>query len=143
MGLASNLYSFRQEVIRASNRDYLKELLRLDYWLVRNGIRRNCGELFTFGLSGYRSNYRIANRTGIAEYREMLRDQIWHSAPMLIYGEAPEKVQPYIKEMIKHQLRILSDAMVDERKQDVEEIHRRFKQFLQNVLVPFQFNSIG
>ena len=132
--LASNLYSFRQEVIRASNRDYLKELLRLDYWLVRNGIRRNCGELFTFGLSGYRSNYRIANRTGIAEYREMLRDQIWHSAPMLIYGEAPEKVQPYIKEMIKHQLRILSDAMVDERKQDVEEIHRRFKQFLQNVL---------
>ena len=44
-GLHRNLYSFREDVIREGNREYVFELLGLDYWLLSTGARRkvvNC-----------------------------------------------------------------------------------------------------
>ena len=69
------LYSFREEVIRAGNRDYLLELLSLDHWFVSTGLRQPCGELFTFGLNGYRWNYQISTRVGSQDFHGMLRDR--------------------------------------------------------------------
>ena len=48
--LGRNLYPFREEIIREGSREYVFELLRMDYWLVSNGVRRYCGELFSTGL---------------------------------------------------------------------------------------------
>ena len=75
--LGSNLYPFREDVIRRGNREYVFELLRFDYWLLSRGVRRRCGELFTVGLSGYRWNYEIGGRLGNAELRETFRDRTW------------------------------------------------------------------
>ena len=58
--LRRNLYSFREDVIREGNREYVFELLGLDYWLLSTGARRRCGDLFTVGLECYRSNYQIS-----------------------------------------------------------------------------------
>ena len=58
--LGRNLDSFREDIIRQGGRDYVSELRSLDRWLARTGIKRQCGEMFTTGLEGYRSNYNIA-----------------------------------------------------------------------------------
>ena len=39
-GLLRNLYSFREDVIREGNREYVFELLGLDYWLLSTGARK-------------------------------------------------------------------------------------------------------
>ena len=63
--LSRNLYSFREDVVREGDREYILELLRFDYRLTTEGMRGafvvNC---FTVGLNGYRLNYQIANRIG-------------------------------------------------------------------------------
>ena len=73
--LGRNLHSLREEVIRRGEQDQVTELLRFDYWAVSSGINRGCGELFTVGLAGYRSNYEVAIRLADKE----LLEQIWRT----------------------------------------------------------------
>ena len=59
--LSRNLYSFREDVIRSGDREYIFELLRFDYRLTSAGVHARCGELFSVGLNGYRWNYQIGD----------------------------------------------------------------------------------
>ena len=125
--LGRNLYSFREDVIRESNRDYVFELLGLDYWLLSTGARRRCGDLFTAGLESYRSNYRISSRVADAEVRELLRDRAWLKAPWTITGGELEDVFPYAFELVRHQERMLSDALHLDQPGDFEALHKEFE----------------
>ena len=125
--LSRNLYSFREDVIREHDRDYIFELLRFDYMLTTEGMRERCGELFTVGLNGYRWNYQIANRIGGEEFRNVLRDRFSQDADSLILGAEPVEAFPYAREMVRHQERLLSDAMHGGQPSDYDKLHRGFQ----------------
>ena len=125
--LGRNLNSFREDVIRESDRDYVFELLRLDYWLLSTGARRRCGDLFTAGLESYRSNYRISSRVADGEVREILRDRVWLNSPWTITGGELEDVFPYAVELVRHQERMLSDALHLDQPGDFEALHKGFE----------------
>ena len=125
--LGRNLYPFREEVIREGSRECIFELLRLDYWLVTNGIRRSCGELFTTGLNGYRWNYQIAAHYGSSEFHDMLRDDFSRDLPSIVLGRNLDELFPYMEEIVKHQGRILSDALHANQPADYEQLHIGFR----------------
>ena len=127
--LSRNLYSFREDVIREGDRDYMSELLRFDYRLTTQGMHERCGELFTVGLAGYRWNYQIASRIG-GEFRDMLRDRFSQVADGLIFGSAPGEAFPYAMQMIRHQERVLSEAMHIDNPRDYHKLHRGFENVL-------------
>ena len=131
--LGQNLYSFREDVIREGSRDHVLELLRLDHWLVSRGMERRCGEMFTVGLVGYRVNYRIANRSGGADLREMLRDSFGLNANRLIYKLEPGDTFPYMTEIVNHQEEMLSDAMHLNQPEDFSRLHAGFKNLLRSL----------
>ena len=132
--LNRNLYSFREAVIREGNRDFVFELFDLDHWLVSNGLRRSCGELFTAGLYGYQFNYRIATSVDRREFYEMIRDRFHSILDGLMFESAPENAFPYVQEAINHQERVLSDAMHENRSGDYEQLHIGFGTALSNIL---------
>ena len=125
--LSRNLYSFREDMIREGDREYILELLRFDYMLTTEGMRERCGELFTVGLNGYRWNYQIANRIGGGEFQEMLRDRFFLNAEGFILGAEPMEAFPYAREMVRHQERLLSDAMHNGQPGDFDQLHRGFQ----------------
>ena len=125
--LSRNLYSFREDMIRDGDREYILELLRFDYMFTTEGMRERCGELFTVGLNGYRWNYQIANRIGGGEFREMLRDRFSLNADSFILGAVPVEAFPYAREMVRHQARLLSDAMHSSQPRDYDQLHRGFQ----------------
>ena len=125
--LSRNLYSFREDVIREGDREYISELLQLDHRLARQGMRERCGEMFTVGLTGYRMNYQIANRIGGGEFRALLRDSFSQNANTFFLDAEPEEVFPYANEMIRHQERLLSDAMHSNQPSDYDQLDRGFR----------------
>ena len=131
--LERNLYPFREDVIRAGNREYVYELLKLDYWLVSSGLRRPCGELFTAGLNGYRWNYQIATRVGDNDVRALVRDRFLMNLDGLTFGQEPAKLFPFMLEVIRHQGRMLSDALHSGNAGDFERLQREFFSILSNI----------
>ena len=131
--LSRNLYSFREDMIREGNREYIFELLNFDYLLTAEGIRERCGELFTVGLNGYRWNYQIATRIGSGEFREILRDRFSQNADSLIIGAEPVEILPYAREMVRHQERLLSDAMSSDQPSDYDQLHGGFQTWLETL----------
>ena len=131
--LSQNMYSFREDMIREGNREYIFELLRFDYRLTAEGLRERCGELFTVGLNGYRWNYQIANRMGSEEFREILRDRFSLNADSLLLGAEPVEISPYAREMVRQQERLLSDAMRSDQPSDYDQLHRRFQTWLETI----------
>ena len=129
-GFRRNLYSFREDVIREGNREYVFELLSLDYWLLSTGARRKCGELFTAGLESYRSNCQIAKRLADAEVQEILRDRVWLNSLWAITEGDFEEIFPYALELVRHQERMLSDALNGDQPGDYDALHRGFETFL-------------
>ena len=136
--LRRNLYSFREDVIREGNREYVFELLGLDYWLLSTGARRRCGDLFTVGLESYRSNYQISIRGADGEVREILRDRAWLNAPWTITGAELEDVSPYAIELVRHQERMLSDTLNLDNPGDFEALHDGFETCLR--LIPWDWD---
>ena len=132
--LGRMLYSFREEMIRAGNRDYLLELLSLDHWFVSTGLRRPCGELFTFGLNGYRANYQISVRVGSRDFHGILRDRFLLNLDILTLGHEPEALLPFILEVIRHQGNVLADALHSNRVDDFRWLHSEFGPILSNIL---------
>ena len=122
--LSRNLYSFREDVIRKGDREYLLELLHLDHRLARQGMRERCGEMFTVGLTGYRMNYQIANRIGDGEFRDMLRDRLSENTNILFFDTEAAETFPYASEVVRHQERLLSDAMHSGQSRDYEQLDR-------------------
>ena len=138
--LSRNLYSFREDLIREGNREYIFELLNFDYLLTAEGIRERCGELFTVGLNGYRWNYQIATRIGGGEFREILRDAFSKDADSLIISaESVEilpyavEILPYAREMVRHQERLLSGAMSSDQPSDYDQLHMGFQTWLETL----------
>lgn len=125
--LGGNLYSFREEVIRRGDRDYVHVLLGLDYSLLSSGVRRRCGELFSAALQGYRWNYEIVCRAGNDELHEFVRDRVWEVADGIVLTNDIEDLGPYLAEMVNHQERLLSVAMHGERPDDYESLHNAFQ----------------
>ena len=132
--LGRNLYSFREEVIRAGNREYIDEMLNLDYWMVNTGLKRSCGELFTAGLNGYRSNYQIVMRIGSRDFQGELRDRFLANLDMLTFNHEPEKLLPFMQEVVRHQGKVLSDALDANGAEDFGWLHREFNSILANIL---------
>ena len=139
--LGRNLYPFREEVIREGSREYVLELLRLDYWLATNGVRRSCGELFSTGLSGYRLNYQITTRLVGGEFHEMIRDRFSLNLDGLSYSPGRGNLHPFLGEMIKHQERMLSDAMQANQVGDYERLHVGFNSRFWDTLRYREFNE--
>ncbi len=139
--LSRNLYSFREHVIRQGDRDYIFELLRFDYMLTREGMRERCGELFTVGLNGYRWNYHIANRIGVGELRELLRDRFSLNLEYFTLGAEPVEAFPYAREVIRHQERLLSEALHNDQTNDYDQLHRRFQGWLKAMRYQWNVDS--
>ncbi len=125
-----NIHSFREDVTRNGNREYIFELLGLDYWLLSTGARRGCGELFTIGLECYRSNYQIAKRLADPEVQEILLERVWLNSPWVITGGELEEMFPYALELVRHQERMLSDALSGDQPEDYDALHEGFQTFL-------------
>lgn len=131
--LGGDLRSFREDVIQRGDMDYIFPILVLDHWLLGSGIRHRCGELFTVALDGYRQNYEIARRSGSRESRQFLRDRLWQVAAGTVYGVPPGDVFPYLRQMVAHETRLLSDAMMSESPSDFAELHEGFEGLLRAV----------
>ena len=61
----------------------------------------------------------------------MLRDRFSLNADSLILGVEPVEAFPYVREMVRHQERLLSDAMHSDQPTDYDELHRGFQAWLQ------------
>ena len=131
--LSRYLYSFREDVIRTGDREYVFELLGFDYRLTSAGMLARCGELFTVGLNGYRWNYQISIRIGAVEFQEILRDQFFQTANILNFGTDPVVESPYTREMVRQQERLLSDAMHSDQSRDFAQLHRGFRAWLDGI----------
>ena len=138
--LGRNLYSYREEVIRGGNREYLHELLDLDYWLVSTGLRRPCGELFTFGLYGYGADYEISTRVGSRDFHGLVRDRFLLSLNGLTFGREPEELLPFMLEVIRHQGNVLSRALHANLTDDYRWLQREFSSILSNIFLRWQMD---
>ena len=132
--LGQTLYSYREEVISAGNRDYLQELLTLDYWFVSTGLRRSCLGLVAFGLSGYRWNYVLSARVGSRDRHEMLRDRFLMNLDGLTVRHEPEALASFMREVIRHQGEVLSDALHSGFVEDYLWLHSEFDSKLSDIL---------
>ena len=132
--LRRSLYSYREEVIRSGTRDYLQELLSLDYWFISTGLRRPCGDLFTFGLSGYRWNYELSARIGSSDFHAILRDGFLIHLNGLTFGHDPESLRPFMRDVIRHQGTVLSHALHSGLVEDYLWMHREFSSILSDIL---------
>ena len=132
-GLGSNLYPFREAIVREADREYAGALLKLDYWLLRTGVERRCGELFTVGLEGYRHNYEIVGRTDSSGLGETFRDQFWAVAWPSIIDLSPKEAFLYVVQMVRLGERLLSVAIRGSRPIDFERIQAGFEGFLRSI----------
>ena len=139
--LSRNFYSFRQDVIGQRNRDYVMELLKLDYWLVTTAMDRRCGEMFTTGLSGYQLNYRIADRLNNSELRHLLRDRFSLNAREWILRLEANEMFPYAMEMVRHQEGMLADAMHLNQADDYRRLHSEFDSVLNWIRLHWEVDS--
>ena len=130
--LGRNLDSFREDIIRQGSRDYVSELRSLGHWLARTGVKRQCGEMFTTALEGYRFNYNIAAQQEATGLREIFRNEFSVVANELTYGLEAAKAFPYIRLMTKVQEGMLSDAMHRNNPEDFRQLHSRFKPLFQH-----------
>ena len=118
--LSSNLGGFRDEVIRRVGQEDALKLVSLDHRLLRDAVRRRCGELFTMALGGYETNYAIVVRIGDREWSNWFRHDVWLALRDAFMVESPDEAEslvPYAREAIRLQERLLSLAM-DERDGD-------------------------
>ena len=139
--LSRNLYSFREDVIRSGDREYIFELLRFDYRLTSAGVHARCGELFSVGLNGYRWNYQIAIRIGAQEFHQVLRDRFSENANMIMMRLEPVEAFPYAVELVRHQERLLSDAIHGDQPDDFDELHSAFVDCLHAIRIDWRIED--
>ena len=132
--LRQTLLSYREEVIRGGNREHLQALASLDYWFVSTGLRRPCGDLFTFGLSGYRWNYAISVRIENNDFHGMLRDRFLLNLGPMASVHGPEMLVPFMQDVIRHQGHVLADALHSDKVDDFQWLHREFNSILVGIL---------
>ena len=131
--VSANLNTLREELFEREDNDYIQELVRLDYWFLATGVRRDCGELFSTAVAGFRASYEIARRSNHDDRLGLFRGLLWQAARGLVADIAPESVNPYLQNLIKEQERWLSDAITDDRFADYSQLHQDFEGFLQSI----------
>ena len=133
--LSRRLFDFRAEVIRRGEWEYVRALDRLDRWMVSEGLRRRCGEIFTAGIDGYRQNYAIAIRARSSELREYYCDRVWWAMrdALRASGSDPEDSYPYLREAVRHQEGLLGRALEEQLPHDFRSLHGRFAELLRFV----------
>ena len=139
--LSRSLYTFREDVIRSGDRDYILGLLRFDYRLTSAGMLARCGELFSVGLNGYRWNYQIATRFGAGDFQEVLRDSFSQNANMVMMRAEPVEAFPYAIELVRNQERLLSDAIHGDRAGDFGELHSGFLDCLHGIRLDWRIED--
>lgn len=65
-----------------------------------------------------------------AEVKGILRDRVWLNSPWTIIGGELEEVFPYALELVRHQERMLSDALNGNQPEDYDALHKGFETFL-------------
>ena len=131
--LDRNLYSLRRQIIQQGDEDYMAALRQFDYFLLSSGMRRQCGELFTVALQGYRYNHEIARSISGGASRDVFRDRLWTVVDGLVLEMPADQLQPYLDQMVRHQERLLHEAIQAERPSDYEQLHRGFRRVLRAV----------
>lgn len=131
--LSSDTYPFREEVIRRGDRDQVVQLMGFDCWLMHTGWSSHCGEMFTVGLDGHRHNQEIARRAQRTEFHAGFRDQLRLLASAITSDSTPEEAYAYLRQVLRHQERLLSDAMNAGSSTEYERIHHESEAILLGV----------
>ena len=131
--LGSNLDAFREEVLRRGSRDHVLGLVFLDLWFMYTGWHRHCGEMFTVGLDGHRRNREIARRVQGAAFQAGLSDRLQLLTGAIVSGVASEEAFLYLRQVLRHQERLLSDAMNAGSSAEFEQTHRESEAILLGV----------
>ena len=131
--LSGKLPALREEVIRRGEQEYVRTLFRLDRWLVSEGLKRGCGELFTAGLDGYAQSYAIAARSPSGAYRGHTVESVWLAVrdALRAAGAAPEDGLPYLREAVRWQERLLARALDERQAEDFNSLRTRFTELLE------------
>ena len=131
--LSEKLPALREEVVRRGEEEYVRTLFRLDSWLVSEGLRRGCGELFTAGLDGYAQSYAIAARPPSGAYRSHAVEAVWLAVrdALRAAGTDPEDDLPYLEEAVRWQERLLARALDERRAEDFGSLRARFAELLE------------
>ena len=131
--LERNLDKFRKRVIPEGRRELISALHSLDLWLLREGVRRRCGEMFTVALEGREANYALASRAGKVEVRKGLRDFFWSDFLLIKDFDTmtSQEFFSYTKYAIRHQERLLALAMHTRHAVDFKAMSEEFTGVLQ------------
>ena len=114
--ISSTFHVLREQVFGHGEERYARELRALDWWMVREGIERSCGELLSAGLSGNNFNY------SQAVSRRSLRPSLFGDVPLRALremeaagrgsgGELNEYLESYATHIVSHQEVLLSHAL--------------------------------
>ncbi|MCY3655508.1 MAG: hypothetical protein OXG95_02720 [Chloroflexi bacterium] len=130
--LSGKLPALREEVIRRGEEEHVRTLFLLDRWLVGEGLKRGCGELFTAGLDGYAQSYAIAARSPSGAYRSHAVESVWLAVrdALRAAGAEPEGALPYLKEAVRWQERLLARALDERQAEDFGSLRTRFAELL-------------
>ena len=131
--LSDKLPALREEVIRRGEEEYVRTLFRFDRWLVSEGLKRGCGELFTAGLDGYSQSYAIAARSPSGAYRSHAVESVWLAVrdALRVAGVDPEDGLPYLEEAVRWQERLLARALDERQADDFRAIRTAFVELIE------------
>ena len=141
--LSRGLAPFRDEVIRRGEWEYVRAVEGLDRWLLAEGLRHRCGELFGEGIRGYGQSYATAIRSRSSELQEHYRDGVWWALrdAVAASGVNPEDTYPYLREAVRQQERLLARALHEQVPDDFRLFRDQFAQLLRFIGQRWRIND--
>ena len=141
--LSRGLAPFRDEVIRRGEWEYVRAVEGLDRWLLAEGLRHRCGELFGEGIRGYGQSYATAIRSRSSEFQEHYRDGVWWALrdAVAASGVSPEDTYPYLREAVRQQERLLARALHEQVPDDFRSFRDQFAQLLRFIGQRWRIND--
>ena len=101
------------DVIEQGGPEHARVLSGLDRWMLSNGATRGSESLFGVGLRGFRSSYGLAGVSDHREFAQLFRDEGWQAIARTLDSTSTEAAVPRMRQIIRHQERMLSSAMHD------------------------------
>ena len=131
--ISDKLPALREEVIRRGEAEYVRTLFRFDRWLLTEGLKHGCGELFTTGLEGYSQSYAMAARSPSGAYRSHAVESVWLAVREALRAANvdPEDGRPYLDEAVRWQERLLTRALDERQAEDFGSLRTRFGELLE------------
>ena len=128
--LSRNLYSFREEIIRRGERDYIFALVGFDFGSSTAAFVRVAERCLLPEPMVTDGNYQIALRLRDSEFQEIFRERFWSEFPFILSGTEPNEDFPYVLSMVTLQAEFLNDSMQAGRPLDFGLLHRTFENAL-------------